>query len=49
MRPSQMGRLTPEDFKLDAEIPHVVVAQGQRRGKAAAVPLVEDGIAAREL
>ena len=24
MRPSQMGRLTPEDFKLDAEIPHVI-------------------------
>ena len=29
MRPSQMGRLTPEDFQLDAEIPHVIVAQGK--------------------
>ena len=45
MRPSQMGRLTPEDFKLDAEIPHVIVAQG-KGGKTAAVPLLEEGVAA---
>ena len=45
MRPSQMGRLTPEDFKLDAEILHVVVAQG-KDGKTAAIPLLEEGIAA---
>ena len=45
MRPSQMGRLTPEDFQLDAEIPHVIVAQG-KGGKAAAVPLLEEGVAA---
>ena len=45
MRPSQMGRLAPKDFKLDAEVPHVVVARG-KGGKAAAVPLLEEGIAA---
>jgi len=45
MRPSQMGRLTPEDFKLDAEIPHVIVARG-KDGTTAAVPLLEEGIAA---
>ena len=45
MRLSQMGRLTAEDFKLDADTPHVVVAQG-KGGKTAAVPLLEEGIAA---
>ena len=43
MRPSQMERLTPESFLLDAEIPNVIVGQG-KRGKAAAVPLLKDGI-----
>ena len=45
MRPSQMGRLTPESFLLDAEIPNVIVGQG-KGGKAAAVPLLKDGITA---
>ena len=45
MRPSQMGRLGREDFQLDAEIPHVIVARG-KGGKAARLPLVEEGVAA---
>ena len=47
MRPSQMGRLTPEDFVLDHsdKIPHVIVPRG-KGGKDALVPLVEEGIAA---
>ena len=45
MRPSQMGRLALEDFKLDADVPHVVVARG-KGGETAAVPLLEEGIAA---
>ena len=48
MRPSQMGRLTAKEFKLDAEVPHVVVARG-KGGRDARVPLLEEGIAtARE-
>ena len=45
MRPSQMGRLKCENFHLEAEIPHVVVAQG-KGGRAAAIPLLEEGVAA---
>ena len=45
MRPSQMGRLTPDDFHLEDEIPHVVVGRG-KGGKIAMVPLLEEGVAA---
>ena len=45
MRPSQMGRLTPDDFHLEDEIPHVVVVQG-KGGNTAMVPLLEEGVAA---
>ena len=45
MRPSQMGRLTAEDFQLDEPIPFVVVPQG-KRGLSAMVPLVPEGLAA---
>ena len=40
-----MGRLTPQNFLLDAEIPNVIVGQG-KGGKAAAIPLLKEGIAA---
>ena len=42
-----MGRLEPGDFRLDAEIPHVVVAQSEG-GRNAAIPLLDEGIAATE-
>ena len=45
MRPSQMGRLTAEDFHLDEPIPFVVVPQG-KRGLSAMVPLVPEGLVA---
>ena len=45
MRPSQMGRLEIEDFRLDEPIPYVVVPRG-KFGRLAAVPLVEEGLAA---
>ena len=48
MRPSQMGRLRPEDFRLDEPTAFVVVPRG-KGGRLAAVPLVGDGLdAARE-
>ena len=48
MRPSQMGRLRPEDFRLDEPTPFVVVPRG-KGGRLAAVPLVCEGLnAARE-
>ena len=47
MRPSQMGRLQPGDFRLDTKIPHVVVARS-KRGRIAAIPLLDEGIAAAE-
>ena len=48
MRPSQMGRLRPEDFRLDEPTPFVVVPRG-KGGRLAAVPLVGEGLnAARE-
>ena len=48
MRPSQMGRLTPDHFVLEPDNdmePHVVVPQG-KEGRTALVPLLEEGIAA---
>ena len=48
MRPSQMGRLRPEDFRLDEPTPFVAVPRG-KGGRLAAVPLVGEGLdAARE-
>jgi len=46
MRPSQMGRLRAEDFRLDEPIPYVAVPRG-KGGRIAAVPLVPEGVAAR--
>ena len=45
MRPSQMGRLRAEDFRLDEPIPYVAVPRG-KGGRIAAVPLVPEGGAA---
>ncbi len=45
MRPSQMGRLRAEDFRLDEPIPYVAVPRG-KGGRIAAVPLVPEGVAA---
>ena len=45
MRPSQMGRLRVDDFRLDEPIPYVAVPRG-KGGRMAAVPLVPEGIAA---
>ena len=45
MRPSQMGRLRAEDFRLDEPIPYVAVPRG-KGGWIAAVPLVPEGAAA---
>ena len=45
MRPSQMGRLRDEDFRLDEPIPYVAVPRG-KGGRIAAVPLVPEGITA---
>ena len=48
MRPSQMGRLRSENFRLDEPTPFVVVPRG-KGGRLAAVPLVGEGLdAARE-
>ena len=48
MRPSQMGRLQPEDFRLDEPTPFVVVPRG-KGGRLAAMPLVGEGLdAARD-
>ena len=43
MRPSQMGRLRDEDFRLDEPIPYVAVPRG-KGGRIAAVPLVPEGL-----
>ena len=43
MRPSQMGRLRAEDFRLDEPVPYVAVPRG--KGGRAAVPLVPGGVA----
>lgn len=45
MRPSQMGRLTREDFHLHDPIPYVTVPRG-KRGRLAAVPLVDEAVTA---
>ena len=45
MRPSQMARLQLDDFRLDDPIPYVAIPRG-KGGRAAAVPLVPEGIAA---
>ena len=45
MRPSQMGRLTRDDFRLQDTIPYVAVPRG-KAGRLAAVPLVEEGVSA---
>jgi len=43
MRPSQMGRLTAEDFRLHEPIPFVAVPRG-KRGKIAKVPLIAEAL-----
>ena len=45
MRPSQMGRLRRDDFRLDDAIPFVAVPRG-KRGRLAAIPLVEESLQA---
>ena len=45
MRPSQMGRLRPEDFHLNDPIPSVMVPRG-KGGRLATIPLVSDAMAA---
>ena len=45
MRPSQMGRLQPDDFRLDEPTPFVVVPRG-KGGRLAAIPLVGEGLKA---
>ncbi len=45
MRPSQMGRLRAEDFRLDEPIPYVAVPCG-KGSRIAAVPLVPERVAA---
>ena len=45
MRPSQMGRLRAEDFRLDEPIPYVAVPRG-KGGRIAAAPLMPEGVAA---
>ena len=48
MRPSQMARLQPDDFRLDEPTPFVVVPRG-KGGRLASVPLVGEGLeSARE-
>ena len=43
MRPSQMGRLRPDDVRLDEPTPFVAVPRG-KGGRLAAIPLVGDGL-----
>ena len=45
MRPAQMGRLTPDNFHLNHEVPHVIVPRA-KGGEIAAVPLLEEGLRA---
>lgn len=45
MRPSQIGRLRADDFRLDEPIPYVAAPRG-KGGPLAAVPLVPEGAAA---
>ena len=45
MRAAQMGRLAPDNFHLNHEVPHVIVP-GAKGGDLAAVPLMEEGLRA---
>ena len=45
IRPSQMGRLRPEDFHLNDPIPSVMVPRG-KDGRLATIPLVSDAMVA---
>ncbi len=45
MRPSQMGRLTPGDLRLDDAMPYIAVPRG-KGGTLAPIPLVDDGLIA---
>ena len=45
MRPAQMGRLTPDSFHLNHDVPHVVVPRA-KGGRTAAIPLLEEGLRA---
>ncbi len=45
LRPSQMGRLRAEDFRLDEPIPYVAVPRG-KGSRIAAIPLVPEGVTA---
>jgi integrase len=45
MRPSQMGRLKPENFRLKEEPPFVAIPRG-KRGRIGTVPLTREGLAA---
>ena len=48
MRPAQLGRLKADNFRLDDDVPHVIVPAA-KGGRPAAIPLSADGIeAARE-
>ena len=48
MRPKQLGMLTADNFRLDDDIPHVIVPAA-KGGRPAVIPLISDGIeAARE-
>ena len=43
MRPSQMGRLNPDDFRLDETIPFVAIPSG-KGGNIATVPLIAEAL-----
>ena len=43
MRPSQMGRFQRDDFRLQEQVPFVVVPRG-KGGRLAAIPLVGEGL-----
>lgn len=43
MRPSQMGRLRPEDFELEAAPPSVIVPRG-KRGRVVRLPLMPEAV-----
>ena len=47
MRPSQMARLQPDDFRLGEPTPFVVVPRG-KGGRLAAIPLVGEGLEAAQ-
>ena len=47
MRPSQMARLQPDDFRLREPTPFVVVPRG-KGGRLAAIPLVGEGLEAAQ-